>query len=96
MMTFNDFIQRDKIKNQAKSNIKTQQTLSSLSFNDVGTHLRDGFFSSDKRTVNLHPSKGTDWVAYLNKNCFDSYGCSPPQKLCKFIRKRNGHCLYSV
>ena len=52
-------------------------------------------FLSDVGIVNLHPSKGTHWVAYMNEIYFDSYGCSPPQKLSKFIIKRNGYCLFS-
>ena len=94
-MTFNDFIKKYKLKNEATSNIKIQNILSSLSLNDVGIYLRDGPFSSDIGIVNLHPSKGTHWVCYINGNYFDSYGCSPPKKLSKFIIKRNGYCLYS-
>ena len=45
--------------------------------------------------VNLHPSKGTHWVCYINENDFDSYGCVCPKKPSKFIIKRNGYCLYS-
>ena len=79
------------MKNKATSNIKICQVLSFLSLNKVGTCLRDGLFSIDIGNVNLHPSKGTHWVAPINENYFDSYGCLPPQKL--FIIKRNGHCL---
>ena len=32
---------------------------------------------------------------YTQTKFFDSYGCSPPQKLSKFIIKVNDHCLYS-
>ena len=95
ILTFNDFIKKYKLKNEATSNIKIQQVLSSLSLNDVGIYLRDGPFSSDIGTVNLHPSKGTHWVCYINENYFDSYGCAPPKKLSKFIIKRNKYCLYS-
>ena len=63
--------------------------------NDVGIYLRDGPFESDIGIVNLHPSKGTHWVTYINENYFDSYGCVSPKKLSKFIIKRNGYCLYS-
>ena len=94
-MTFNDFIKKYKLKNKATSNIKIQQVLSSLSLNDVGIYLRDGPFSTDTGIVNLHPSKGTHWVCYINENFFDSYGCVPPKKLSKFIIKPNGCCLYS-
>ena len=55
----------------------------------------DGLFESDIEFFNLHPTKGTHWDVYLNQNYFDSYGCSPPQKLSKFIISRNGHCLFS-
>ena len=94
-MTFNDFVKKLNLKNKATSNIKIQQILSSLSLNDVGICLRDGPFSNDIGIVNLHPSKGTQWVCYINENNFDSYGCPPPKKLSKVIIKRYGHCLYS-
>ena len=95
MMTFNDFIKKYNLRNKATSNIKIQQVLSSLSLNDVGIYLRDGPFESDIGIVNLHPSKGTQWVCYINENYFDSYGIVCPKKLSKSIIKRNGFCLYS-
>ena len=95
MMTFNDFIKKYKLKNRATSNIKIQQIVSSLGLNHVGIYLRDGPFSSDIGIVNLHPSKGTHWVCYINEICFDSYGCVCPDKLSNFIIKRNAYCLYS-
>ena len=94
-MTFNDFIKKHKLKNKATSNKKIQQVLSSLSLNHVGIYLRDGQFSSDTGIVNLHLSKGTHWVCYINDNYFDSYGVVIPKKLSEFIIKQNGHCLYS-
>ena len=95
MMSFNEFLKIFNLKNKATSNIKIQQVLSSLSLNDVGIYLRDGPFESDIGVVNLHPSKGTHWVCYINGKYFDSYGCVCPKKLSKFIIKRNGYCLYS-
>ena len=94
-MTFNDFIEKYKLKNKATFNIKIQQVLSSLSLKDVGIYLRDGPFESDNGIVNLHPLKGTHWICYINENHFDSYGVACPKKLSKFIIKRNGYCLYS-
>ena len=94
-MTFNDFIKKHNLKNKATSIIKIQNILSSLSLNDIGIYLRDGPFKSNIGIVNLHPSKGTHWVCYINQNYFDSYGCVSPEKLTKFIIKRNGYCLYS-
>ena len=72
MMTFNDFVRKYDLKNRATSNIKIQQVLSSLGLSGVGIYLRDGLFESDIGIVNLHPSKGTHWVCYINENNFDS------------------------
>ena len=94
-MTFNDFIKKCNSKNKATSNIKIQQVLDSIGLDNVNIYLRDGPFKSDIGIVNLHPSRGTHWVTYINENYFDSYGCVSPKKLSKFIIKRNGYCLYS-
>ena len=94
-MSFNDFIKKYNLRNKATSNIKIQQVLSSLGLSDVGIYLRDGSFLSDIGIVNMHPSRGTHWILYVDENYFDSYGCAPPKKLSKFIIKRNGYCLYS-
>ena len=95
MMAFNNFVHKHNLKSKATSNIKVQQVLSSLSLDDVGIYLGDGPFMSDIGIVNLHPSKGTLCVRYINENYFDSYGYVCPKKLSKFIIKRNGYCLYS-
>ena len=92
---FNDFIKKYKGKNKATSNIKIQKVLDSMRLNNVGIYLRDGSFSSDIGIVNLHQSRGTHWVCYINENYFESYGCVPPKKLSNFIIKQNGCCLYS-
>ena len=84
---FNDFMKKYNLKNKATSNIKSQQVRSSLFLNGVGIYLRDGPFSSVIGIVNLHPSKGTHWVCNINENYFDSYGCSAPRKISKFIIK---------
>ena len=94
-MAFNDFIEKYKLKNKTTSNIKIQQVLDSMRLNNVGIYSKEGTFSSDIGIVNLHPSKGTHWICYINENYFDSYGCVCPIKLSKFIIKQNGYCLYS-
>ena len=94
-MSFKDFIKKHNLGNRATSNIKIKHVLSSLSLDDVGIFLRDGPFSNDIGIVNLHPSIGTHWVCCMNENYFHSYGCVPPRKLSKVIKKRNGHCFYS-
>ena len=95
MITFNDIIEKHSLRNKATSNTKIQQVLSSLSLDDVGICLRDGPFLGDIGVVNLHPSKGTHWVCYINENYFDRYGCVCPKKLSKIVIKRNVYCLYS-
>ena len=94
-MKFNDFVKKFDLKNKATSNIKIQQVLNSIGLNNVNIYLRDGPFSSDIGIVNLHQSKRTHWVCYINENYFDSYGVVCPKKLSKFIIKRNKYCLYS-
>ena len=96
MMTFNDFIEKYKLKDKATSNFKLYEVLKNIGLDSkVGIFLRDGVFSSGIGIVNLHPSKGSHRVLYINENYFDSYVCVPLKKLSKFIIKRNGFCLYS-
>ena len=94
-MTFKDFVKKYNLKNKPTSNRKIQKVLTSIGLDDVNIYLRDGPFSSDIGIVNLHPSKGSHWVCYINETYLDSYGCSPPRKPSKFIVKQNGFCLYS-
>ena len=93
---FNDFVREYDLKNKSTSNLKVYEVLKKIGLDSkVGIYLRDGPFESDMGIVNLHPSKGTHWVCYINENFFDSYGVVCPKKLSKFIIKRNGYCLYS-
>ena len=96
MISFNDFVYKHNLKNEATSIIKIQQVLSSIGLDNVGIYLRDGPFSTDFGIVNSHPSKRTHWVCFINENYFDSYVCVPPKKITKFIKKRNGFCLYII
>ena len=65
-----------------------------MSLKDVGIYSRDGPFKTDMGIENLHPFQGTHWVIYVHENFFDSYGCSPPQKVPGLIVKRNGLCIF--
>ena len=56
-------------------------------------YLKDGPFSSDIGIVNLHSSKETHRVCYINKKKFDSYGGVPPKKQSNIIIKQNELCL---
>ena len=94
MITFSDFVHKHNLKNKATSNIKIYEVLKKMVLDsNVGTYLRDGPFYSNIGVVNLHPSKRTHWICYINEIYFDSYGCAPPIKLFKFIIKQNGYCL---
>ena len=81
MMDFNDFLKKIDLKNKATSNMKIQQVRDSIGLNKVGIYLRDGPFSTDVGIVNLHPSKGSHWVCYINENNFDSYGVVCPKEI---------------
>ena len=65
-MGFNDFVNKYNLSDKAKLNIKIQKVLTSIGLDNVNIYIRDGPFSSDIGIVNLHPSKGTHWVFYLN------------------------------
>ena len=94
MMSINDFVHKYILKKKATSNIKVYEVLKNKGVDSkVGIYLTDGDFSTNYGIINLPPSRGTHWVVYFNENCFDSYGCSPPRKLSKFIIKRIGFFL---
>ena len=80
---------------KATSYKKYYQVFSSIGLDNIDKYQKDGPFSNGMGIVNLHTSKGTHWVAFINENFFDSNGCAPPQKQSNLIIKRNGYCLYS-
>ena len=77
-MTFKDFVHKDNSKNEKTTNTKFCQFLCSTVLNNVDIHLRDGPLESDISIVNLHPSRGTHWVYYMNAIYFGNYGCVCP------------------
>ena len=92
-MSFNELIKKFNLKKKATSNINFYQVLDFIGSNNVGIYLRDGPFANYNGIGNLHPSKGTHWVCYINENYIVSCGYSPPKKRYKFIMKRNGYCF---
>ena len=57
-MSPSDFVHKHSLKNNATSNIKTQQIFFSLNLlNDVKINSRDGLFTTDVGIVNIHPTK---------------------------------------
>ena len=39
--------------------------------------MKDDTFYTKSGIVNLHPTKGTHWVMFINEYYFDSYGYPP-------------------
>ena len=96
MITFNDFVQKHILKNNATSNIKINEVLKKIGLDSkVGFYLRDGDFLTSYGIVNLHPSRGTQWVSYIKDCYFDSYGCPPPKKLPNYLKEKYKICIYS-
>ena len=75
--------------------MRNQSILSILSLSDVGLCLTNGPIFKQFRSCQFTPGKSTHWFAYIYQICFNSCGCSRPQKLPRFIIKRKWLCLYS-
>ena len=69
MLSFNDFINRYKLKIKATTNKKNYQAFASAGIDnsDIYIYLKDGPFSCDIGIVNLHESEETHWVVYKNE-----------------------------
>ena len=57
MMSFNDSVQKYGLKKKEITIIKFQQILSSVGLDNFDMYAKDGPFSTDIGTINLHPSK---------------------------------------
>ena len=80
MITFNDFNKKYNLKNRTAGNIKIYEVLKTMRLDyKVGIYLRDVDFSTNYCVVNLHPSRGTHWVCYIEDCFFDFYGFSSPK-----------------
>ena len=81
IMSFKDFVHKYNLRNEATSNVKIYEVFKKIGLDSkVGVYLTDGDFSSNCGILNLHPSKGTHWVCYIEECYFDSYGCPPLKK----------------
>ena len=85
-LSFKEFVDKYKLKDQATSNIKIKEVLDELK-TPAGIYMRDDQFTTNSGIVNLHPTKGTHWVLFLDKFYFDSYGCPPPVNVINQIGK---------
>ena len=94
VLTFKEFIREFNLKNKATSNIEIQNVLERMKLK-CGIYMRDDKFTTPIGIVNLHPTKGTHWVLYINQFYFDSYGIIPPLSIQKYIKKRHKKLIYS-
>ena len=93
-LTFKEFIREFNLKNKATSNIEIQNVLERMG-TKCGIYMRDDKFTTPIGIVNLHPTKGTHWVLYINQFYFDSYGIIPPLSIQKYIKKHHKNLIYS-
>ena len=81
-----EFVEKHGSKDEATSDVKITEILKLMN-TSCGIYMRDDKFTTSSGIVNLHPSVGTNWVMYTNKNYFDSYGCPPPINIMSFINR---------
>ena len=89
-LSFKEFVEKYGLKNEATSNIKIKEVLDTLCASGkltipVGIYMRDDKFTTTSGIVNLHQTKGTHWVMFINEYYFDSYGCPPSLNITKQI-----------
>ena len=85
-----EFVEKYRLKNEATSNVKIKEILNEINI-PCEIYMRDDKFTTPSGTVNLHPTKGTQWVMFVNEFYFDSYGCPPPLNITSYIN----NCFYS-
>ena len=83
-LSFKEFVNKYGLKNEATSNVEIKKILKLMN-TSCGIYMRDDKFITTSGTVNLHPTKGTHWVMFINEYYFDSYGCPPPLNITKQI-----------
>ena len=88
-LSFNEFVEKYGLENEATSNVKIKEILDILKSNSTGRscaiYMRDDKFTTDSGIVNLHPTKRTHWVMFVNEYYFDSYECPPPTNILNHI-----------
>ena len=65
-LSFKDLVKKHGLKNEATSNIEIQEILDILKLNSTGIYMRDDKFYTKSGIVNLHPTKRTHWVMFIN------------------------------
>ena len=87
-LSFKEFIDKDGLKNEATSIVKTKEIPNELNIS-AGVYMRDDKFTTTAGIVNLQPTKGTPWVIFSDKFHFDSFGCPPPLNISNHINTRS-------
>ena len=83
-LSFKEFVDKYGLKKEAIFIVEIKEILK-LMKTSCGIHMRDDKFITTSGIVNLHPTKGTHWVMFVNEFYFDSYGCPPPLNTTKQI-----------
>ena len=84
-LSFKELVEKYRIKYEATSNVKTKEILDILNLKSTGIYMRDDKFTTTAGVVNLHPTKGTHWVMFVNEFYFDSYGSPLPVNISNHI-----------
>ena len=71
-LSFKEFVEKYGLKNEALSNVKKEilDKLTILVASPTGIYMRDDKFTTTSGIVNLHPTKGTHWVMFVNEFFF--------------------------
>ena len=80
-LSFKEFVEKYRLKNEATSNVKIKEILDTLSafgilkLNSTGIYMGNYKFTTIIGIITLRPTEGTHWVMFVNEFYFDSYGC---------------------
>ena len=67
-LSLKEFIEKYRLQNKATSNVKIKEILNELD-TPCGIYMGDDKFITTSGIVNLHPTKGTHWVMFVNEFC---------------------------
>ena len=90
-LSFKDFVEKYGLKDESTSNVKINEILKLKNTTECGIYMRDDHFTTPLGLVNLHPTKGTQWVMFTqsasvkNEFYFASCGCPPPTDILNHI-----------
>ena len=94
-LSFKELVDKNGLKDEATSNVKIKEILQIINIS-CRIYMTDDEFTTTAGIVNLHPTKGTQWVMFTNQNYFDSYGYPQPTNLMKQINTQSTRCPSGV